>query len=442
MSVADLKQEARRIFLAALQRVDVRVAMRRSLRMDKNDLYAANTLYDLSAIQQIVIVALGKAATPMYEAAAEIVQTSGWPATRILSIVVSPAAPQSRFGDLTFFAGSHPMPGTNSRKAALHILNTLERATSQTLVLFLVSGGASAMVEVPLDPAISEEDLTIFNRVLVGSGMSISEINVLRKHLSAVKGGRLAQAAAPAVQCTLVLSDVPPGALQMVGSGPSLPNLTGGLDCHELYQRLRSSAQLPKRVEAFFASGDVPALPGETDPAFARAAWACLLSSEDLAAAAAHVAASSGFQVEIDNTCDEATSEDAASYLLARSRQLARAHTQHCLISVGEVSVKLPQVSGRGGRNQHFALQCALALAEGTASTTVLSAGSDGIDGNSPAAGAVADGETCRRARECGIDPPLALKRFDSFALFDALGDTILTGHTGNNLRDLRLLLT
>jgi hydroxypyruvate reductase len=166
------------------------------------------------------------------------------------------------------------------------------------------------------------------------------------------------------------------------------------------------------------------------------------LSSDDLAEAAAQLAQAAGFHVELDSTCDEWECGDAARYLLERMAALARIHPRTCLISVGEISVRINGRSGRGGRNQHFALSCAIELARERSPITVLSAGSDGVDGNNPAAGAVADWTTCTRARERNIDAQRCLDMFDSFSLFDALGDTIVTGPTGNNVRDLRILLS
>ena len=309
-------------------------------------------------------------------------------------------------------------------------------------MLFLVSGGSSAMVEMPLDLAISVADNAEFNRLLVGSGLPITAMNVLRKHLSAVKGGRLALAAAPAAQATLLVSDVPAGALDTVGSGPTMPDASSREECLALYRKLRATTSLPRSIEALFNSGTLPETPQRDPTAFARASWTCILSSDDLASSAARIAEALRLHVTIDNGCDDWPAEDAARYLLSRSAELRQRHGRTCLISAGEVAVNLPPTSGRGGRNQHFCLLSALQLAGSGDGTAVLSAGSDGIDGRSPAAGAVVDGTTCGRAEQMGFDPEATLAAFDSFTLLDELGDTLRTGPTGNNLRDLRILLT
>ncbi len=434
--------DARTIYQEALAMADVRKALSNNFRVEGTSVISAGRQFDLQQGQTILTVALGKAATPMYETVAKILTTAGWPSHHHSAILVSPQPPSVRHGALQYFSGAHPTPNQTSREAAAVILNALHSAEKETLVLFLVSGGASSMVELPMDPAISEDDVADFNRCLVGSDLSIFEINSLRKHLSAVKGGRMAEAAAPAWQCTLIVSDAPPAFLDVVGSGPSLPDSNSKQACIEIYGRLRVHHTLPLSIERAFEGGLSAETPKQDHAAFAKAAWKCILSSEDLSAAAAEVAASLGVHVEIDNTCDEWDSGDAADYLLSRSAQLTERYGPTCLISVGEVAVHVRAPAGVGGRNQHFALQCALRLQPGKLHTTVLSAGSDGIDGNSPAAGAIVTEITCDRSLALGIDPVQTLELFDSYRLFDSLGDTIVLGPTGNNLRDLRLVLT
>ncbi len=446
--MVDLKAEARQLLDRTLEEVDVRLAVARNLKIEGSHLHAAGGSFNLKELRKVLIIAIGKAATPMYETA---IGALGALPRNLAAIVVSPQPPRKQHGTLLFFHGSHPAPDESSRTAATSILKLLGTADTDTLVLFLISGGSSSMVELPLDPDIPNTDIAEFNRVLVGSGMAISEINVLRKHLSAVKGGRLAAAASPAAQCSLIVSDVPAGSLDMVGSGPSIPDSSSRELCGEIYRRLRSTHVLPRSVERFFDRGlpSDPVKPG--DPCFRHAVWASILSSDDLARTAAAIASRAGFHVEHDDTCDGWSSANAARYLLDRSKRLHMRSGRTCLISVGEVSVALnassgnafsdQNSSGQGGRNQHFVLQCAIDLSGCDLATSVLSAGSDGIDGNSPAAGAIADPGTCDRALAHGIDPLEVLASFDSFRLFHALGDAIVIGPTGNNLRDLRLLI-
>ncbi len=248
------------------------------------------------------------------------------------------------------------------------------------------------MMELPLDPAVSLAETAAFHQALVASGASITEINCVRKHFSAVKGGRLALAAGDALCHTLLVSDVPAGHEDALGSGPTLPDSSTVADCREILARYHLLPQFPASVRNFFESGALPETP---KPADLNSKAAVLLSAEDLARAAAHRAESLGWTAIIDNSCDERDYQDAATYLLERVRDLRRRHSRVCLVSAGEIAVKLPPASsapvGIGGRNQQFALYAASLLSPEDGEIAILSAGSDGIDGNSPAAGAVVD---------------------------------------------------
>ena len=439
--MTDVRSALRSIFAQTLAAVDVGAAVCGEIRTDESHLCIAGERYALSGLDRILLVSIGKAATPMFEAAACTLRSMTVGRLQLDAVVVAPSPPQPLCTSI-FCEGAHPTPDLRSRRAADAVLTRLGSVDERTLVLFLISGGASAMMERPLDPLISTGDAAAFNRALVGSGLPISEINVLRKHFSAVKGGRLAVAAArAAAQCTLIVSDVPEGAMAAVGSAPSLPDYVTSTEARLLFERLGELVSLPASVISFFRNS-----PSETPkadhPAFRHSAVRVILSGADLAQAAAKAAQQAGFDVEIDTACDEWEYRRAAEHLLRRSGELARKRRPACLIAVGELGVQLGRVHGIGGRNQQFALCCALALAATGQRTAVLSAGSDGIDGNSPAAGAIADSFTVTRARELGFDPASSLRAFDAFPVFQALGDLIQTGPTGNNLRDLRLLIT
>ena len=313
----------------------------------------------------------------------------------------------------------------------------LRQMGERDFVFFLISGGGSAMVELPLDERISLEETRALYQALVGSGATIAEINTVRKHFSAVKGGRLAAAAGRAGRFSLLLSDVAPRFLDALASGPTLPDSSTVAECREIIDRYHLRERFTPAVRAFFDDPDLP----ET-PELIEAPVEILLSSEDLIDAAQTKALSLGYDVVIDNSCDDWDYADAARYLLDRFEQLRREHARLCLLSGGEVTVRLGREHGAGGRNQQFALACALALAGAGSPAVVLSAGSDGIDGHSDAAGAIADTTTVDRAKAMGIDAASALARFDAYPLFTALGDTLVTGPTHNNLRDLRILLS
>lgn len=328
------------------------------------------------------------------------------------------------------------------------------------------------MFDLPLDPQITLEDTIRFHEVLVGSGAPINEINTLRKHFSAVKGGRLAMAAPDALKVSLLLPDVPLRTLDALSSGPTSPDHSTVSDVRELIDKYRLAEQLPPVVRSFFERVDLPESPGNKgwrppffpkplrnepqqvrrvtastsmkgeDPAFRDSIFEILLSTHDLVENARILAQKAGYFAVVDNSCDDWDYAAAARYLLERFHSLRKVHDRLCLISVGEVTVTLNRTPGAGGRNQQFALQCALDLEKYPGEhLTVLSAGSDGIDGNTQVAGAIVDPTSVARARAFGYDPVQSLATFNACPLFTAIGDSVVTGPTGQNLRDLRLLI-
>jgi glycerate 2-kinase len=379
----------------------------------------ARKLKSLPQADNIYVIAVGKAALPMLDALhARVRFTAG--------ICCGPTLPAQRIPGIAYYVGGHPLPNEDSFASARSVLQLLRNTTPDDLVYFLISGGGSAMCELPLDANISLAETRSLYQKLVGSGATIAEINTVRKHFSAVKGGRLAAAAA-AQGISLLVSDVAPRYLDALASGPTLEDTSTVEDCQEIIHRYH--LRFPPAVAAFFAH------PPET-PRLIRHRVEVLLSSDDLAEAARHQAEALGYTVVIDNACDDWGYADAARYLLDRFAALPA--KKRCLLSTGEVTVRLGRNHGLGGRNQQFALACALALEE---PTVILSAGSDGIDGNSPAAGAIVDETTVPRSKAKGLDAAGALARFDAFPLFATLGDAMITGPTHNNLRDLRILL-
>jgi hydroxypyruvate reductase len=337
-----------------------------------------------------------------------------------------------------YFRGGHPTPNAESIRAASAIRATLEAQTAASVVIFMLSGGGSSIVEKPIDDEISLDDLIATYRALVLSGAPIAEINAIRKHLSAVKGGRLAQAAFPAQQVSLLVSDVPDNTPDALASGPTMPDSTSVEDCYRIAEKHSLLPQLPHSTRELFERHALEETPKSDDQAFYRSRWWTILSNQTAVEHAKAGAERAGFAVHVDNSCDDWDYERAAGYLLERLRELRKESERVCLISGGEVTVKVTN-GGVGGRNQQFALACAAKIAG--ENMTVLSAGTDGIDGNSPAAGAVADGSTMTRAQSRGLAASAALEKFDAYPFFDALGDAIETGPTGNNVRDLRILL-
>ena len=237
---------------------------------------------------------------------------------------------------------------------------------------------------------------------------------------------------------SLLVSDVPDNTPDALASGPTMPDSTSVADCYGVVEKYGMLEQFPGSVRELFQRHALDETPKPGDLVFHRSRWWPLLSNASLLNAAEAEAQRHGFSVEIDNGCDDWDYARAADYLLERLRRLRQKSERACLISGGEVTVKVEN-GGTGGRNQQFALACAAGIS-GEA-ITVFSAGTDGIDGNSPAAGAIVDGSTLERAKARGLDPGAHLAGFNAYPFFESLGDAIVTGPTGNNLRDLRILL-
>jgi glycerate 2-kinase len=466
-----LHTEAKEIFLGALKACDIASSFDRHIRFEGDVLHRLTadgtglSTTDLSRFKEIFVVALGKAARPMLETLLDRMK----PRAGLQGIYCSNCTPGRKDSRFQYFEGGHPVPNEDSFAAARAALTLLEAAGKDTLIFFLISGGGSAMFELPLDPRISLEETIAFHQLLLGSGAPINEVNTLRKQFSAVKGGRLAMAAPEAAKVSLLVSDVPLQSLDALSSGPTFPDRSTPGEARELIDRYDLDARLPESLVRFFEQGPVAQLsrnqgfPSTTvsnegvgptprpqiipclsanDGAFLDSWFEILLSSHDLADNARAIAEKAGYYVLVDNSCDDWDFARAARYLLDRFHTLRRRYPRFCLISVGEVTVTLNENPGFGGRNQQFVLQCALELDRHQGQRlTVLSAGSDGIDGNTQAAGAIADVTTVDRARALGYDAEAALTAFDACPLFTALGDLVVTKSTGQNLRDLRLLV-
>jgi glycerate 2-kinase len=430
----EMRVTARHLFEHALTESSVDRAFERHVHCDRGVLRVCEDLYDLNSYSRIFVVSIGKAAHTLANA---LEMRAG---NRFEGIIVSSVEPASQLRGFRYFLGGHPLPNQESIRAADSILKSLNAQNAASLVIYLLSGGGSAMAEKPIDDEISLDDLIATYRALVHSGAPIAEINAIRKHLSAVKGGRMAVAASPAQQVSILVSDVPDNMTDALASGPTMPDSTSVEDCYTIAAKYNMLEQFPESVRELFQRHALEETPKSDDPAFHRSRWWTVLSNTTLLEATKSEAGCQGFTVAIDNSCDDWDYARAGDYLLGRVRELRKQSEKVCLISGGEVTVKVTN-GGLGGRNQQFALYCATKISG--ENITVLSAGTDGIDGNSEAAGAVADGTSLVRARAQAraLDPETHLNAFNAYSFFDALGDTVVTGPTGNNLRDLRVLL-
>jgi glycerate 2-kinase len=431
-----LKQLARQIFHETLAAIDIPATMQRKLRRKGTLLVCGETRIDLRDFKKLRVVAIGKAAHAMVDGLALVLA----PFVRLEGVVSAPTAARKPLTGMKYFVAGHPVPNAESWKAAEAILSLLKKCDEKTLVFFLLSGGGSALVELPLDAAQTLEDVQNMHRALVTCGAPIDAINTVRKHISAVKGGRLAAAAHKATKITLAVSDVPVGKEPALASGPTLPDPTTVADAKRIIAEHRLQDRFPLALRRWLDEGKMPETPKAHAAAFRNSHFFLLLGMDDLFHPAHHAAEAKGFIACCDNTTDDWPVEKAAEYLLEQLEELRKTHAGQrvALIADGEVSSPVTG-NGIGGRNSAFVLACVERIAG--KKIAVLSAGTDGIDGNSPAAGAVADGETLELARAIGLDPAEVFRRSDAFAFFSRFEDVIVTGPTGNNLRDLRILI-
>jgi len=472
LALESLHTTATEMFVHALDACNIQSAFDRRIQFDGchlRRLMAADgeaATLDLSQFKKIFVVAIGKAAPAMLDTLLTRMDRS----RGVRGICCSSTIPPERNWRIRYFEGGHPLPSEGSFAAARAALHLLHKARRDTLVIFLISGGASALFDLPLDPAISLEDTMAFHQALIASGAPITEINVVRKHFSAVKGGRLALAAPESRKISILLPDVPLRSLDTLASGPTSPDHSTVQNVREILSKYDLLAQFPASIRTFFEREDLPESPGKRsrlapllprlpwlegpalrkgeashgdEDAFRNSIYEVLLSSHDLVENARAEAEKLGYHTVVDNSCDDWDYADAARFLLERFHALRVDHPRCCLISGGEVTVTLSRAPGAGGRNQQFALACALELRKHAGEPLVVfSAGSDGIDGNTRAAGAIADPTTVSRAVAFGFDPAEALREFNACPMFTALGDSVVTGPTGHNLRDLRLLIS
>lgn len=443
-NLTQLRLAAREIFDETLRGVDAGAAIRHSVHLNRSELTVGDTTIDIGS-RKIYSVAIGKAAFAMgyalEQALGESFKAGFLSGPNPAGLSGMPEWPRTRW---RWRAGGHPLPNETSLLAATEGFDLLERANEErAVIIFLISGGGSAMLEWPINQNLTLEHLRLANKILVNCGASISEINAVRRTFSAVKGGRLAMRAPDCDQITLIVSDVPAGEERNVASGPTLTPPNDAPDALAVIDRYHLRAHLPESVlRAVESDAEYP----ERDPASLRRSFV-LLDNESALNAAAAAARRRGFTTEIAKGISDQPIEAGCSELLRRLKTLCHETMKRqptktnavCLISGGEFACPV-KGEGLGGRN----LETALRLATGEnlpASFIALCAGTDGIDGNSPAAGAIVDHTTVARARSIGLDPSDFIQRSDAYSFFVALGDVVATGPTGTNVRDLRILL-
>jgi hydroxypyruvate reductase len=445
----ELRGAAREVFDEVLAASDARRAVLDAVEFDGASLRVGAARFALrESVTKVFSVALGKAAASMASALDERLGESL--AGGVLSAPASRLALSNRW---RVYEGGHPLPNAKSFEAARAAFEMLHAADDpSSIVIFLVSGGGSAMLELPRDARLTLEDLREANRALVSCGASIAEVNAVRRALSAVKGGGLAACAPRATQATLVVSDVAAGRAYDVASGPTVEPPHDTPNVKEIVERYQLASSLPAAV--LRALEESRTSPSHRTPPGAGPTFDVLLDNESACEAAVGAARSRGFVVEFARELVEQPVGEGAAALVSRLGELyareggAEARAV-CLVSGGEFSCPV-RGGGTGGRNAETALRVAFELERSLSARAAvrapwhmvaLCAGTDGIDGNSPAAGALADTTTLARARAHGLDARKFLDESDAYSLFDQLGDAVLTGPTGTNVRDVRILL-
>ena len=433
------------IFAAALDAVDPYRAVRNAVRVEDGHLLVAGAPYDLATYDRIIVIGAGKATARMALAVEELL------GERISQgLVIVKQGHKASLSIVEQIEASHPVPNEAGAAGTRRILDMLHDADDRTLAICLLSGGASALLVAPVE-GLTLQDKQQTTEMLLNAGAAIAELNAVRKHLSAVKGGRLAQAASPAQVATLILSDVIGDRLDVIASGPTAPDESTFLDAWSAIEKYGLQERMPVRAMAHMKRG----LSGQEDetvkagaPCFERTQNAIVGGIGLALAAAAEKARQLDIVTEIVGAELQDEARDAA-HLLAQCAHATltamRAGERRCLLWGGETTVAV-HGSGRGGRNQELALAFALEI-EGVRGISLLSAGTDGTDGPTDAAGAIVDGTTAAAARNVGLDPAAYLADNDSYSFFHRLDELsgghrhLKTGPTGTNVMDLQIVL-
>jgi glycerate 2-kinase len=436
----DLKATLTRIFMAGLRAVDPEAAVRRHVELAGSRLRVGEHFYPLDRFERVIVIGAGKGTAPMAKALEDILGerlTSGF--------IIVKYGHGLTLQKIRVAEAGHPVPDQAGLDATQGMLAEIEHCTALDLVLCAFSGGGSALTPAPRPPLIFPEKQKA-TELLLASGASIEEVNALRKHLSLGKGGQLAQLASPATVVSLLLSDVVGDPLDVIASGPTVPDPSTFADCLKIIERYGLTKKLPAAVLKVLqegAAGCIAETPKPGDAVFKKVQNLVVGSNRAALLAAAEEARLLGYNVLMLSSFMQGEAREIAQALTAIAKEIVYSDnpvpSPACVLAGGETTVTISG-QGQGGRNQELALAAALAL-KGWAHMALLSAGTDGTDGPTDAAGAFADGETCRRAAQKGISPREYLANNDSYNFFDQLGQLFKTGPTRTNVMDLMCLL-
>lgn len=441
MSRETLRQHALAILQAGLEAVDPARAVAQALSLEGGVLRAGPHVLDLAGFERILAVGAGKAGAPMAQALEDILG----PRLQGGLVVVKEGhlAPTRR---VRLREASHPVPDARGLAAGQEMAGLLAQADERTLVICLLSGGGSALLVAPA-PGLSLADKQETTRLLLASGAEIGEVNAVRKHLSQLKGGGLARLAAPATLLSLIVSDVVGDRLDVIASGPTVGDSSTWGQVAAILERYGLAGKVPpavaRRLEQGLA-GELADTPKPGDPVLAKVANLVVAGNRQALLACLERAQGLGYAPLLLSSSLTGQASEVGGVLAALARE-AREHGHPlappcCLLAGGETTVVLGPQPGQGGRNQELALAAALGL-EGLENVLCLSAGSDGTDGPTDAAGALADGQTLARARAQGLEARQHLAGHDAYPFFQALGDLVITGPTRTNVMDIMLLL-
>lgn len=437
-----LAQHARLIFDAALRAASAHNAVMQNLHITGNNLHVGETKVDLHRYNKIIVIGGGKAGAAM---GAAVEQVLGKRITKGCLVVKYHHVESLQY--ISLYEAAHPVPDASGEAAGKALTQLVgDNAAEDTLFICLISGGASALLVAPAE-GISLEDKQEVTSLLLSSGADIVEINTIRKHLSRLKGGQLARLASPARLISLIVSDVVGDRLDSIGSGPTCVDQTTWQDCLNILEKYQLVEKVPESVIHRFQHGVLGLLtdtPKSDDPSIDRVSNYIIASNSQALEAAADKASELGYKPLILSSSIEGETRDVGFFHGAICQEIVE-HSRPipapcCIISGGETTVTLSQPHGVGGRNLEFVLAAALKI-YGLDNLVILSAGTDGTDGMSEAAGAIVDGSTVERAKQISLDPFRFLASHDSHTFFKELDDLIITGPTGTNVLDIHLIL-
>lgn len=438
--IGDRRRAMEEILRAGLDAVDPEQAVRRYVRREDKTLLVGDRSYGLDRYKRIILVGAGKGTAPMAKALEDILGdmlTGG----RII-VKYGYGMPLK---SIHVVEAGHPIPDESGLRAAEELLGELQRCTEEDLVIFAFSGGGSALLPAPIPPFTLDQKQEC-TRLLLECGATIDEINAIRKHLSRSKGGQLAKEAYPATMISLLLSDVVGDRLDVIASGPTVPDESIFGDCIGIVERYDLVERLPKGVMERFKgglAGVVPETPKQGDPVFLKVQNLIVGNNRDCLLAAREKVRSLGYNTLVLSSQIEGEAREVAQVIAAIGKEICQISLPiappACILAGGETTVTI-HGSGKGGRNQELALACAIAI-DGREGISMFSAGTDGTDGPTDAAGAIVDGTTCGRAREAGLDPNAFLMANDSYSFFESLGGLLKTGPTRTNVMDILCML-